>query len=267
MSRISHILMAWGSALSIMLLQTSSVAPATRIWQRTDGPFRGRALVWAPADFTEANLRSFYLRLAPAMKGRRAWLVDVFVDEGDATRELHGKFASEGTYERWLWLYDRFGRHLLPMAKFYGLEDSAVLRLRDAAGVCYEIVLAGTDFLRLNSAGIKFELLEIGYHPLPPSVKPTSGDDAMVSVWVRASQLPNTDQARDVSRLLQDRFLEKRVRVHFRTDSYFITDDSFPIMYRFDQEPNPPDKEGLSRSNSISCFCERPGIRCVQGSP
>jgi hypothetical protein len=196
------------------------------------------------------------------MKGRRGWLVDVFVDEGDATRELHGKFATEGTYERWLWMYQRFGRQLLPMAQFNGYGDSAVLRLRDSAGKCSEIVLAGTDFLKIDSGGIKFEILQIGYHSLPPSTQPSSGDEAIVSVWLRASRLPTKDEARELSRFLQHRFLQKRVWAEFRTDSYFIDDDSFPIMYRFDPEPHPPGKEELERSKTVYCFCEQPGILC-----
>jgi len=148
-------------AVSAVVLFARAPVPkeSITIWQRTDGPFFSQALLWEPASLTEENLRALYLRRAPAMRSRRAWLVWVFVDPGDAYRELRGKFATEGTYERWLGQYSAFGRKLFAMGELYGYRENVVLRFRNAVGTCTESVLAGTNFLRIEGGGIRFEIL------------------------------------------------------------------------------------------------------------
>jgi len=148
------------------------------------------------------------------------------------------------------------------MAEYYGYGDSAVLRVRDIAGACTETLLAGTNFLHLAADSISYDILQVYYHPLPPIVTASPGDEAMVSVWVRASRLPTERESREVSRVLQTRFQQRRVDVAFRADSYFISDDSFPIVYRFDPQPRPPSKEVFQRSKQVRCFADEPGIRC-----
>jgi hypothetical protein len=232
------------------------------VWQRRDGPFLSRAVLWDATDFTESNLRSFYGKLARQMKGNRGWDVGVFVDRGDLTRETYGKLATEKEYDWWQDLYDKFGHRMLPMAEFFGYKDNAVLRMRDGAGTCSEITLAGRDFLRESVDGSEFEILKIDYHPLPPLTKPSPDDEAMVTIYARASRFPTVTQAREFSRTMQQRLREKRVIVTIRTDSYFLTDVGFPILYRFDEKPTPPSREQYDRSKTMYCFTERPGILC-----
>ena len=74
-------------------------------------------MIWNAVDLTDPNLRLLYADLSRELKGRRAWVVDVFVDEGDATRELHGKLRTQTDYSWWLKLYNEFGRHVFPMAE------------------------------------------------------------------------------------------------------------------------------------------------------
>jgi hypothetical protein len=260
-----------GRLLSVAALLTALTAMpglerGSTVWERRDGPFFSRAVLWPPAKFTAPNLRSFYGELAQQMKGYRGWDVEVFVDPGDLTRETHGKMATDEGYEWWQELYDKFGHSLLPMAEFFGHEDNAVMRVRDSAGVCSEVTLAGYDFLQVQADGTTFEILKIYYHPLPPNSKPVPGDEAMISVYVRASRFPSVDQARDLSRTLQQRFRQGRVMLVIRTDSYFITDGAFPILYRFDGKPAPPSLEEYKQSKTMYCFCDRPGILCRAGA-
>jgi len=130
------------------------------IWERRDGPFFSRAVLWDPVDFSEENLRSFSGELAQEMKGNLAWDVGVFVDRSDLTRELYGKMVTDQGYEWWQKLYIKFGQSLLPMAEFFGYENNIVMRLRDNAGNCSEVTLQGHDFLRVNRDGIEFEILK-----------------------------------------------------------------------------------------------------------
>jgi hypothetical protein len=200
--------------------------------------------------------------LAQQVKGNRGWDVEVFVDRGDLTREIYGKMVTEKGYEWWQELYDRFGGSLLPMAEFYGYGDNAVVRMRDSAGICSEVTLRGSNFLRVSGVGTEFEILKIYYWQLPAHLEPTSGDEAMVLIYVRASKVPSVDQARKFSRTMQQRFRQKRVIVEIRTDSYYITDSTFPILYRFDEKPAPPSREEYERSKTRYCFRDSPGILC-----
>ncbi len=254
----------------LVLVAAISAIPAARpcfagssiVWEQRDGPFLSRAVLWEGADFTEPNLRSFYAGFAAEMKPNRAWDVKVFLDRSDLTRELYGKFATDGDYDSWKNLYDKFGRSLLPMAEFLGYGDNAVMRLRDGAGVCSEVVLAGRNFLRMRDDGLVFEILESYYHRLPPNIRPSPGDQAMISVFVRASQFPSVGQARAFSKRLRGYFRQKRVIVAIRTDSYFLLDSGFPILYRFDERPAPPSREQYERVRTMYCFCEHAGILC-----
>ncbi len=244
-----------------------ALADNPTVWERRDGPFLSRAVLWKAADLTTSSLRSFYADLVPQLKGYRGWDVEVFVDRSDLTRELYGKLATEGTYETWEELYVKFGRSVLPMAELYGYEDNAVMRVRDSAGVCSQVTLAGQDFLSMRLDDTMFDILKIYYHPLPPDARPVPGDEAMVSVYARASAFPSVDRAREFSHALQQRFGQKRVVVHIRTDSYFITDGGFPVLYRFDQKPAPPSREQYEHSRTMYCFCEVTGTLCRSSGP
>ena len=240
----------------------SCPAQDSTLLQGSVGPFYGRAVLWDATNLTEQNLRSYHKQLSRELKPYRAWTVMVFIDKGDATRELYGKLRTEETYDWWLELYNQFGRKLLPMAELLTYEDNAVLRMRDAAGTCSETVLAGENFLRVRQNDIDFKILETYFTGLPPHTAATSGDEAMIWVYVRSSSFPNENQARDFSSLMQKRFRQKRVIVTIRTDSYFLMDGRFPIMYRFDKEGAPPSREQYEHSKTMYCFCERPRIQC-----
>jgi hypothetical protein len=200
--------------------------------------------------------------LSRELKGTRAWTVSVFVDKNDATRELYGKAATEKGYDWWLELFEKFGRTPLPMAEILSWQENAVLRLRDSSGTCSERVLSGENFLRSHEAGIEFEILRTSYHPLPPHERPSRGDEAMVTIYVRASSYPRTDQARQYSLLMRKRFQQKQILVLFRTDSFFLAQTAFPIIYRFDSTAKPPSREQYEQSKTMYCFCDDPDVRC-----
>jgi len=251
--------------LLIAIAIQGKASPVTRnsiLWEGRVGPFYSRVTVWTVPEFTEPNLRAFYQRLAQKLKGNRAWKVEVFVDRNDAYRELYGKLVTEGDYDWWLKLYNKFGRKLLPKAEILSYRSNAVLRLRDRAGTCSEVVLSGDNFLRVHADNIEFEILEVYYHPLPPQSKPRHGDEAMVSLYVRASSFPKADQARAFALLMRKRFQQKQIIATIRTDSYFLTDNAFPIMYRFDATAAPPSPEQYKQSKIMYCFCDEPAIRC-----
>ena len=254
-------LIGW-AIISLLAGAFCSTAEDSTLLQGRAGPFYGRVVIWEATKLTEQNLRPYYKQLSVELKAYRAWTVMVFIDKGDATRELYGKLATEETYDWWLGLYNQFGRKLLPMAEILTFEGNAVLRMRDSSGNCSETVLSGENFLRVGVDHIDFEILETYYTGLPPHTASAPGDEAMVWVYVRCSSFPTPDEAREFSLLMRKRFQQKRIIVVMRTDSYFITDGRFPILYRFDQNPTPPSQEQYERSQTMYCFCDRPDIRC-----
>jgi hypothetical protein len=268
-ARISHarfLLCFVGCLLRLapLALLTTALCPAEKLtlFEGKPGPFLSRVVIWDAAEFTEPNLRVFYRELSHELKGTPAWTVDVFLDRSDATRESLGKLATETDYDRWLRLYTEFGHKLLPMAEILSYQNNAVLRLRDSAGTCSEVVLSGENFLRVQESGVDFEILKILYHSLPPHTQPSSGDEAMISIYVRSSSLPDVAQARDFTLLMHKRFRQNRLMVIFRTDAFFITDSIFPIMYRFDSRAVPPSREQYERSRTMHCFYDQPGLPC-----
>jgi hypothetical protein len=256
-----------GLGLVALVWLASATAQSSTLWEWKLGPFYTRSVLWDAAELTEPNLRTLYGQLSRELKDNRAWTVEVFTDKADAGHESAGKMVAETDYDRWLGLYNEFGRRLLPMAEILAYEKNAVLRLRNSAGACSEVVLSGENFLRVPMGAVEFEILKISYHPLPPSTEPSSGDEAMVSIYVRSPALPNEDQARQFSLLMQKRLQQKRIIVAFRNDAYFLTDGRFPVVYRFDPTARPPSREQYEQSETMYCFCELPGIQCgLRGS-
>src|SRR5262249_13476458 len=203
-----------------------------------------------------------YGELSQELKDKSAWMVDVFVDREDATRESHGKLKTEGNYDWWLHLYNDFGRNPQPMAELSVYKENAILRLRDQTGKSKAVVLAGDNFLHVRLQSVDFEILKTYYHPLPPQTESIRGDEAMISIYVRSSSLPSVELAREFSRLMQARFEQKRIMVAFSTDAYFLTDGAFPIAYRFNPPGIPRSRAAYGASHTIYCFCDIPGIAC-----
>ena len=116
------------------------------------------------------------------------------------------------------------------------------------------------DFLRVHGDGTEFEILKIYYHPLPAH---WSQPRAMRR-WFRSTRAHLgsrvwTKQGSSAV-LCNSAFRQKRVIVDIRTDSYFIMDSTFPILYRFDEKPAPPRREQYERSKTRYCFCDSPGM-------
>jgi len=248
--------------LIAVLAATSCLALDQTLWNWRAGPFCRRVVIWDAADLTEPKLQAFYQRLSSDMKRNRAWTVDVFVNRDDAAHEVSGKMVTDKGYDWWLDLYNKFGRTVFPMAEISGYGANAVLRLRDGHGVCSETVLSGHNFLRISMDNVEFEILQAYYRFLPPNTKPVPGDEAMITVYVRSSIFPSVGQAREFTRLMQERFQEKRIIVTFRIDAFFIDDPDFPVVYPFDPPATPPSKEEYEHSKTMYCFSDQPGIQC-----
>lgn len=75
----------------------------------------------------------------------------------------------------------------------------------------------------------------------------------MVNVYVRASRPPSLDQARDLAALLQARLRQRRLDVAIRTDSFFILDTTFPVVYRFDPFRRPPTEREYNEGPEVYC--------------
>lgn len=250
-------------AVLALLAAPSCMAAASTLWGGKVGPFYGRVILWNAAELNRESLQLYYEQLSQELRGNLAWTVSVFVDQDDATREVSGKLKVENLdYAWWLELYRKFGRNLLAAAEILCYQDNAVLRLRDSTGKVTESVLAGSNFLHVQLDRVQFEILKAYYGPLPPHTSSAPGDEAAVHIYVRASSAPISGEAREFSRLMQERYKQKRVTVLIRTDAFFLTDWVFPIMYRFDAATTPPTREEYEKSKTIYCFCDQPSLPC-----
>jgi len=84
----------------------------------------------------------------------------------------------------------------------------------------------------------------------------------MITVYMRSSMFTSVGQAREFTRLMQERFQEKRIIVTLRIDAFFIDDHDFPVVYPFDPPATPPSKEEYEHSKTMYCFSDQPGIQC-----
>lgn len=254
--------LCWVCWVAAMLGLACSLALGRTLSEAKVGPFYSRVVVLGASELTEANIRSLYGTWSRELNESRAWIVDVFIDQRDAEREVSGKMRTDPSYDWWLGLYNRFGRDPLPMAEILSYDGNGILRLRDQSGKCTESILSGENFLRVRRGAIDFEILKIYYRPLPPHTESSLGDEATVSVYARASTFPGPEEARDFSLLMQKRFKQRRIMTVIRTDAYFLTDHAFPVVYRFDQKPVPPGRKQYEQSKTMYCFSDRPGIQC-----
>lgn len=264
---LSAMIIGIGSMAAALAWAPQSVRRLTEslLWEQATGPFYSRAVLWDATAINEPRLRSYYQRIRGDLTTRHGWTVRVFSDQSDATRELYGKMVAESDYDWWLKLYNQFGRDMLPMAEIAGYGDNAVLRLRDASGKLSEAVLSGRNFLHVTLGGLRFEILKLAFDPPAPVDERGTGNRAVVRVYARFSQVEQATRPGSLEsfgKYAQGLFGQEQTVVALRRDAFFITDNRFPIVYRFDELSRPPSREEYDRSSTVYCFCDEDGVVC-----
>ncbi len=225
-----------------------------------------RSVLITPNEFSPARAEQISREFLEARRSKfRALKLSVFVDADDERRTDSGKGQTDVTYAYWRRLYELHGRQALPMARTLAVGQDAVLQWRDQAGRIGRKVLSGNDPLLVRQSGHLFEILDIGMWKLPYS-------DRVYKNSMRASAIVRTrptsaEQLRAFFDYLASRLDLADFSVYFRSDHWFITNDSFPIVYRFDQVLDPPTERDYIGRFRGHCYMRSGEANCEVGGP
>jgi hypothetical protein len=227
-----------------------------------------RSVLIPPSEFSPARAEEISRAFLTANRDKFTVLkLSIFVDENDERRTDSGKGSTDVTYMGWRQLYEKYGSQPLPMAQTIAIRENAVLRWRDAGGRVGRKVLSGSDPLAVRLAGRTFEVLELAMHKRSPYHVPLPSDPIWVNAAVRTSAT-SADHLRAFTSLLAARLGLTDLSISFRHDCWFISGDSFPIVYRFDQVLNPPTEGEYRRAFAGYCWFSGGKTSCqVPGPP
>jgi hypothetical protein len=173
-----------------------------------------------------------------------------FTDEADCARTESGKGASDVSFESWRVLYEKYGRNPLPAADLTVVrdasdEDVAIVRYRSGDEVRQEaMTLDGKEApnpLLILKGGAKFEVLAL----IPDT-------DGTVSAYVKVSN--TTANLEGIGFPIATKLawmLSSKVEMYLRTDSWFISDSAFPIVFRFEAPSLPPTESEYNASPTL----------------
>lgn len=246
---------------------TAGQAPRIVLDER-DTKVAERAVLISPDEFSPRRVEAISRDFLKAEQDKFAIRkLSIFVDEHDARRTVFGKSTTDVTYAGWRQDYEAYGKEALPMAQTIAIRGDAVLRWRDAGGRIGRKVLAGSDPLLIRLQGHTFEILELAMWKLRPYVFPQPTDPMWVSAAV---QTPPTSlsRLRAFAALLLKRFERSEMSISFRNDTWFLTNEAFPVVYRFGQALNPPTEREYRRAFSGHCYIRGGRTSCdVRGEP
>jgi hypothetical protein len=83
-----------------------------------------------------------------------------------------------------------------------------------------------------------------------------------ISLFARTEKLPTIPEAERLTRALQRRFDTQLLTVSFRTDSWFIEDTEFPVVYPFRTGRGVIDPGGIDVHREVMCLAVAAEFRC-----
>ncbi len=265
LSRVREALRGSALVAGTLLAVFARPAPAQEpkvLWDMGDRTLMRRSVLIAPDQFSVGRAEHISRAFLAANRERyRLLQLSIFTDELDARRTGSGKGSTDVSYEGWRQLYELYGRRPQPMAETIVTQRGAVMRWRDAVGHVGRVVLKGQDPLVVRLDGSTFEILELAvsrgeddymYSPLAPT-------RVYLAVRTRA---PGLERARKYTLLLAKQWGLAHVSASFRQDSWFITNERFPLVYRFEETMPPPTEAEYRASATNSCLLASGRIHC-----
>lgn len=200
-------------------------------------------------EFSTARLRSMSGKwlLGPGGASGALSIINFFSDPSEAGRYQLGKTSQ--SYEEWLGFHAAYGEIRGDVAQLLSIRFGSLLRIRLRDGTIQRIVLAGQDPLRVNVAGKTFEILHVVERP--PARMAWKYASLRTSIFVQSVGPLREQDCRAATELIAARF-ERDVAVHVQTDSWFVWNTSFPVVYYFAPFAGPPGKAEVSLP---SCHC------------
>jgi hypothetical protein len=204
-----------------------------------------RKLLFSPEEFNLTRLEKFF-RDSISEADPRFNLVKISVTVDDANSNAKG--LDEYSYELWSDFYPKISKNVPPVAELLIFNRGAVMRVRDLEGKVHHLLLKGSDPLTFETKNYRFEILWVG-------VSRRSGDNVNIHFFVVGSPPLLVEQASEATRALSRLLKNGDVSVSLRTDSWFIKEFDFPLIYPFATRLGPaPSSVEYKRSAQTHCW-------------
>lgn len=225
-----------------------------------------RALVADSTRFV-ALAEEFFRAWKPGPADRaRLSVIWMFSTQEQGTAITWGKGRFHIDYDWWAWAFRSEASRLQPVALIVLSSRGGVLIMRSATGEIHRRVLGGKDPLLVSVGGLECEILDLRFPGMAPR-KSVGYEKDYAMIYVRAKQ-PLSDQSTriTVATISAETTLTKALML-IRSDSWFIDDPFFPVVYPFEPQLVPPTAEAYSASKTAICRVEGDQIHCVTMRP
>jgi hypothetical protein len=196
----------------------------------------------------------------------RLSVIWMFSTEAQGTAITWGKGRFHIDYDWWVSAFRWEANRIQPLALAVFSRRGGVLVMRSATGEIHRRVLGGKDPLRVSINGLELEILDLRFPGMAPR-NSVGYEKDYAMIYVRAKK-PLTEQSTrlTVATISAETTLTK-ASVLIRSDSWFIDDPFFPVVYPFEHQLIPPGAEAYSASKTAICRLEGNYIHCVTMRP
>jgi len=231
---------------------------------------RWPALLWQTIvipepEFTTPSLKERFLRV---LRERDPSLVvlhlEVFIDKEEANGR-NMKLRSDVSYEVWRDLYRDYEKGIPPSAELLMINGNAAMRTRDKNGKISMVVLQGSNPFIIHVPGRDFSLLHLAIEEGASRMaleQRTTESTVMLLCYIAGDGSIDVENGRAIAEVLRKEIGLGEVYVHLRSDPWFITDSSFPIVSPYAADAKPPTEEEYQRAPQIMCVADRQPISC-----
>jgi hypothetical protein len=253
--------------LLLLVAGVASFAQEEVLSEGRDGGYWSKRVLVPEERFTVPEVEAMARRfVSEAGKGLVVAQLSVYTSGEEAAMDVD---SNRNSYITWKAYYDWVAQRPLRMAQVTAIRGNAVLRIRLADGTVVRRVLSGKDPLHIESDGLDFEILVLGFRSAS-WIDRCQPDGAMSpsGVYLMADA-PLTANACDrVTARLGELLGTKILWAAFRNDHWFISFGSYPLIYQFATPSEPPSETEYYSSIAYHCliWCDKQGP-CSQVLP
>lgn len=189
-------------------------------------------------------------------------VTEIFQNRRTALNVLSGKGATDlDNRAVWRQKYLDDAKTVPPdFAEIVQVGKDVIIRMLQN-GKYSERLVSGRNPLVCGDGKDECEIIWISVGIIPPHQE-TVYDRPRIHLFVRTKRLPDVSQARRISALLQERFSTELLSVSFRTDTWFIDDTDYPVIYPFKEDSVPVDLEKIEAGYEVVCVSVGRDTKC-----
>lgn len=225
-----------------------------------------RAVVADSARFV-TMAEEFFREWKPRLSDRaRLSVIWMFTTQEQGTALTWGKGRFHIDYDWWASAFRWEANRIQPAALVVLSSRGGVLIMKSGSGEIHRRVLGGKDPLTVSVDGLESEILDIRFPGMAPRKSVGCEKDYAV-IYVKAKR-PLTEQATriTVATISAETTLTNALML-IRSDSWFIDDPYFPVIYPFEPQLIPPTAEAYSASKTAICRVQGDHLHCVTMRP